>query len=118
MSETILTRHPQGKAGVNILARRYHAVRDAIVAELSSVHDMAYKELAARVYGRLKGTFDGNVPWYVVTVKLDLEARGVIERLDGISPQRLRLKKRLGGPDSEPAAYKRVVKRGRLTTQH
>ena len=29
--------------------------------------------------------------WYLVSVKLDMEARGVLERVDGRSPQRLRL---------------------------
>jgi hypothetical protein len=32
----------------------------------------------------------GSIGWYTTCVKLDLEARGVIERIQGVSPQRLR----------------------------
>lgn len=39
-----------------------------------------YTELVDEVTRRLGGSFDGNVDWHTMTVKLDLEARGVIER--------------------------------------
>lgn len=32
----------------------------------------------------------GSVGWYTTTEKLDLEARGLIERVPGLKPQRLR----------------------------
>ncbi len=35
---------------------------------------------------KLTATFDAKVRWYVVTVKLDLEARGIIERVPKSSP--------------------------------
>ena len=92
MEPTILTLHPEGKSGVNILKRRYDAVKDAILAELSSREETTFKQLTSAVNTRLKKTFDGKITWYVVTVKLDLEARGKIERVPGVSPQRLRLK--------------------------
>ena len=40
----------------------------------------------------LGDTFDGSISWYVTTVKLDLEAKGMIERIPKVSPQQLRLK--------------------------
>ena len=45
------------------------------------------------VEGRLKGRFEGSIPWYMECVKLDLLARAVIERVTKGSPQRLRLVK-------------------------
>ena len=42
---------------------------------------------------QLSKTFDGIVVWYVVTVKLDLEARNIIERIPKTSPHKLRMKK-------------------------
>jgi hypothetical protein len=40
--------------------------------------------------------FEGSVSWYVTTVKLDLETRGVVERVPGQKPQRLRLAGAMG----------------------
>ena len=48
-------------------------------------------DLTADVHEELEGSFDGSITWYVTTVKLDLEARGLIERIPRSSPQRLRL---------------------------
>ena len=36
--------------------------------------------------------FDGKPIWYILIVKLDLEARGVIERVPKTSPHKLRMK--------------------------
>lgn len=52
---------------------------------------MTFKALMEDVEAKLAGRFEGSIPWYVTTVKLDLEARGEIERIRQSSPQRLRL---------------------------
>ena len=44
---------------------------------------MTHDELAAAVSKKLNGKFDGSIPWYMEGTKLDLEARGVIERVPG-----------------------------------
>ena len=91
MEERIMTLHPQGKSGVNITRERYDAVRDAILCSLRDHGDMTFRGLTEDVRRRLEGRFDGSVSWYVTTVKLDLEARGTIERIPKKTPQRLRL---------------------------
>ena len=90
MEERTLTRHPQGKKGVNISKQRYDAMRAAIIDALAT-GDMTHTDLVKGVEQRLQGGFDGSVKWYVETVKLDLEARGEIERVPKTSPQLLRL---------------------------
>lgn len=91
MPDSILAQHPDpAKQGVNIDAAKYHAVRAAIEAVIDERHDVAFRDLVETVKRRLDGCFDGSVPWYVTTVKLDLEARRVIERVPKTSPQRLR----------------------------
>lgn len=93
MTEKIMTLHPQGKAGVNIDKAKYDTIRIAILAAiLDNGGEIAFKELATAVTDHLSFPFAGSIGWYTTTVKLDLEARGEIERIPKTSPQRLRLK--------------------------
>jgi porphobilinogen deaminase len=92
MEEKIMTLHPeQGKSGVTINKRKYDTIREAILESLGTSEEMTFTELNRDVHGKLEGGFDGSISWYVTTVKLDLEARRVIERVPGSSPQRLRM---------------------------
>ncbi|MFC2037840.1 DUF6958 family protein [Chloroflexota bacterium] len=91
MVERILTQHPQGKSGVNISKLKYDLIRGAILDSLHAHGDMTFKDLTNDVGRQLEGKFDGSISWYVTTVKLDLEARGIIERIPVQVPQRLRL---------------------------
>jgi len=45
-----------------------------------STLELTHTELMEELYSRVKDTFEGGVQWYGETVKLDLEARGIIER--------------------------------------
>ncbi len=91
MDERIMTLHPAGKTGVNIERVKYDAVCQAILASVGESGELAFQELPGAVAGRLPAGFDGSIGWYTTTVKLDLEARGLIERVPGQSPQMLRL---------------------------
>jgi hypothetical protein len=86
-----MTLHPQGKTGVNIDKAKYDQMKEAIIAVLEKHGVVTFSELTTEVQAELAGQFDGSIPWYVTTVKLDLEARGVVERIPQSSPQRLRL---------------------------
>ncbi len=89
MEERILTLHPEGKQGVNISKKKYEAIRLAILSILAEQDEILFKDLPAVVDRQLQGDFDGSISWYVTTVKLDLEARGLIVRVAQSSPQRL-----------------------------
>ena len=91
MDDRILTLHPQGKRGVNINRQKYETIRDAIAEALDGSDGMTYTELVAEVGRRVSGRFDGSVKWYVVSVKQDMEARGLLIRVPGTRPQLLRL---------------------------
>lgn len=94
MAEKIMTLHPEGKAGVNIDKAKYDAIRSAILASIAdNGEQIALKNLATAVTTHLPTTFDGSIGWYITTVKLDLEARGEIERVPKTTPQQLRLKR-------------------------
>ncbi|MDE0609571.1 MAG: hypothetical protein OXH77_06655 [Anaerolineaceae bacterium] len=88
--ERILTLHPEGKKGVNILRSKYDPVRAALLDSLrAGGGELTHKELMGAVAERLVD-FSGSVTWYAETVKLDLVARGTITRSSG-SPQVLTL---------------------------
>ena len=91
-TEKIQTLHPQGKKGVNIAREKYDFIKDFILRTMKSQDEISYQDLNEAAKEQLTETFDGSVPWYVVTVKLDLEARGIIERVPKSSPHRLRMK--------------------------
>jgi len=52
---------------------------------------MTFYGLYDAVSEKLEGKFEGSVGWYYATVKLDLEARKLIERIPGSKPQIIRL---------------------------
>lgn len=86
-----MTLHPEGKQGVNISRAKYDSIRSAILDTVEAEGQIQFKDLPAAVEARLQQPFDGSLSWYVTTVKLDLEARGLLKRIPGSSPQRLRL---------------------------
>jgi len=90
--DKILTLHPHGKKGVNILRRRYEFIKDYMIKTIQEKGEITYDELNDMAVDELSENFDGKVNWYVVTVKLDLEARGVIERVKRKGSHGLRLK--------------------------
>lgn len=87
----IMTLHPDGKSGANILERRYHFIKKFIVDTLKKRGEITFKELSTSAQDKLKGKFDGEIKWYIVTVKLDLEARKIIKRVPNSTPQKLRI---------------------------
>ncbi|MEL6356835.1 MAG: hypothetical protein AAFQ37_07875 [Bacteroidota bacterium] len=87
----ILTLHPQGKKGVNISREKYDFIRSFILQTIKDHGEITYEKLNDLAVDQLSDSFDGKVPWYIVTVKLDLEARKVIERIPKTSPHKLRM---------------------------
>jgi hypothetical protein len=90
MDEKILTKHPLGKTGRNVDRKKYDTLKRTILAALRK-NELTHTELFSRLNKSLKGKFSGNISWYGETVKLDLEARKIIERTAS-KPQRYRLK--------------------------
>jgi hypothetical protein len=90
-SEQIQTLHPQsGKTNKRISLEKYLVVKDNILSILKDI-DLTHTELMEKLYDNIKDTFEGGVQWYGETVKLDLEARKIIERT-GTKPDRYRVR--------------------------
>lgn len=89
--EQIQTLHPiPGKTNKRISLAKYTIIRDNILAILEGV-ELTHTELMEALYARVKDNFVGGVQWYGETVKLDLEARKVIERIK-TKPEKYRLR--------------------------
>ena len=86
-----MTLHPQGKVGVNISKYKYDQIRKAIIDSLKEQGEMTFSQLGDSVHDEIGSEFEGSVGWYYTSVKLDLEARGKIERVGSGSPQKIRL---------------------------
>lgn len=87
--EKILTKHPLGKSGRNIKKTDYDVLKKAILSALEG-KELTHSELFDELDNKLKGKFTRNIGWYGETVKLDLEARKIIERTNS-RPQKYRL---------------------------
>jgi hypothetical protein len=93
--ETIMTRNVnRGAGGTRISKEKYEIVREALLRAVPKKKDgIAFKDLpraVAREITRRDLANLGSVTWYTTTVKLDLEARGILERVPGAKPQRIR----------------------------
>jgi uncharacterized protein (DUF2461 family) len=90
--QEILTKHPLGKSGKNIDKQKYETLKKAILTALQK-KELTHTELFTQLNKGLKGKFEGNISWYGETVKLDLEARKIIQR-NTEKPPKYRLKKK------------------------
>lgn len=88
--EKIMTLHPQGKNGVNISKKKYDIICDYILKKIHKHTEITFQDLFEQGQEEIKN-FDGKVGWYIVSVKLDLEARKIIERIPKTSPHKLRM---------------------------
>ncbi len=88
--EKILTKHPLGKSGRRISKPTYELFEQAILSALRG-RELTHTELMVQLANDLKAKFSGNIGWYAETMKLDLEARRIIERTS-TKPQRYRTK--------------------------
>ncbi len=89
------------KSGTTIERTKYDLMRATILAVLNDagpegVQFMDRKgggeaDFYALVTERIGAEWQGSVGWYATAVKLDLEARGELERVPKARPQRIRL---------------------------
>lgn len=95
MSDKFQTLHPDPhKQGTKIDQGKYQTIKSAILSLLYKQGEIRFKDLPSAVNNELDVEFEGSISWYVTTIKLDLEARGLIERVPNARPQRLRLTSR------------------------
>ena len=93
--KTMMTRNiTKGAGGTRLSVAKYEAVKKAVLAVVpKNKKGIRFKDLPKAVAKRVPKDMlpqKGSASWLATTVKLDLEARGLIERIPGETPQRLR----------------------------
>ena len=68
----------------------FEQVKEAIFFVLETHGEIQLYELAQALRSMLHLGFDDSISWCVTTVILDLEARGLIERIPSMQPQCMR----------------------------
>ncbi|MFD2639551.1 DUF6958 family protein [Piscibacillus salipiscarius] len=92
MGNRIKLQHPNSdKHMQSIDKEKYNQIKDVILSVIEKHEGITFKELSKEVLTAVKDSFDGSPSWYCTAVKLDLEARGLIKRIDSKSPQRLKI---------------------------
>ncbi|WP_043932099.1 DUF6958 family protein [Bacillus sp. EB01] len=81
------------KKGAVVEEQKYKIAKETILSIVEEQGTIGFKDLLSEVVGRLKESFDGSPSWYCTAVKLDLESRGILERMGGRGPQQFRLKR-------------------------
>ena len=89
--ERVEALHPDPKKkGTRISKEMYEAILDAVPGEEPGLRFMDLSREVDRQRAPERLFENASVGWYTTTlVKLDLEARGLIKRVPGVSPQRL-----------------------------
>ena len=91
MAETIYAKNPDPtKQGTTIDLHKYTQIKAAILHVVDAHGQVHFRDLPKFVEDQFRETFEGSISWYVTTVKLDLEARGILERVPNSRPQQLR----------------------------
>ena len=90
----------KGKAGFVVTAEKYEPIKTAILKSLPGNSDgMTFSDLVANVKRKVDPSLfpkKGSVSWYTKVVQLDLESKGLVQRLGGDTPLRFRLAKSSG----------------------
>ncbi len=80
IEEKIQTLHPNSsKTNKIIVLEKYEIVKKAMI-EILELESLSHTELMEKLHLKVQFTLKGNTQWYGETVKLDLEARGIIQR--------------------------------------
>ena len=89
--EQIQTLHPdKTKTNKKIGLDKYNTIKENILSILKK-KELTHTDLMENLYKNVKDSFVGGVQWYGETVKLDLEARKIIERTS-TKPEKYRLR--------------------------
>ena len=78
----VITTHPRTGSQFNIAAEIYAPFKAAILQSLKGSKGKTFTELTDDVVSIIKKkmpSFKKSIPWYTISIRLDLESRGIVE---------------------------------------
>ena len=78
----IVTTHPTSRREKKIDATIYEPFKSAIIQSLKGSKGKTFSELTndvVKIIRKKMPAFKGAIPWYTISIRLDLETRGVVE---------------------------------------
>ena len=92
----IITTHPRTMREIKIDAAIYEPIKAAIIQSLKENKGKTFTQLTddvAKIIRKKIPSFNGNIPWYTISIRLDLETRGIVETFTEKGKKLNRLKK-------------------------
>lgn len=96
MKQLMQLRHPAGKKAVSMDKTKYDVLRTVLLGRLTTKGESTHAEILQTIaedFERNKTKFEGSIEWHMQWVKLDLEARKEIKRIENTSPIKFALVK-------------------------
>jgi len=95
-SKKIIVTHPVTGTERKFEAAIYEPVKNAILQSLGGSAGKSFGELAddvVKIIRKKMPGFNKSIPWYTISIRLDLEARGIVETFIEKGKKKNRLKK-------------------------
>jgi hypothetical protein len=90
------TTHPGSGREMKIDSSVYEPFKAAVLQSLKGSKGKTFTELTDEVVKIIRKKmpgFEGSIPWYTISIRLDLEARGIVETFTEKGRKLTRLKK-------------------------
>ena len=96
VSKKVITTHPKSKREMKIDTTIYEPFKEAILQSLKGSKGKTFTELTDSVVKIIRKKLPGfkkSIPWYTISIRLDMESRGLIETFveKGIKLNRLKI---------------------------
>ncbi|NOT52152.1 MAG: hypothetical protein HOP10_12840 [Chitinophagaceae bacterium] len=94
--KSIITTHPRTGSQFKIDSEIYEPVKAAILQSLKGSKGKTFTDLTddvVKIMRKKMPSFNGSVPWYTISIRLDLETRGIVETFTEKGKKLNRLKK-------------------------
>jgi hypothetical protein len=96
VSKKIVATHPESRREMKIDEQVYGPFKAAILQSLKGSKGKTFTELTddvIKIIRKEMPDFKGSIPWYTISIRLDMETRGIIETFIEKGKKMSRLKK-------------------------